>query len=74
MTTWRVAPGRRVTVSINGKQVSNGLELSDSGTFRWTVQDRSAQLIDFVIATDAFHANGDSRSLGVALRSVVLSR
>jgi len=74
MTTWRVAPGRRVTVSINGKQVYNGLEPSDSGTFRWTVQDRSAQLIDFVIATDEFHAKGDSRGLGVALRSVVLSR
>jgi len=74
LTAWPVAPGRHMTVTLNGQQVYNGLIPSDSVPLEWKVTDRSVDLIDIGIITDAIHVPADPRDLGVALRSLAVSR
>jgi hypothetical protein len=74
LTAWPLGPGRNMTVTINGRQVYNGPIPSDSRPLRWKVADRATDLIDIGIITAAIHVPTDPRDLGVALRSLAVSR
>ena len=63
-----------MTVTINERQVYNGPIPSDSRPLRWKVADRATDLIDIDIITAAIHVPADPRDLGVALRSLAVSR
>jgi hypothetical protein len=74
LTAWPVAPGRHMAVTMNGLQVYNGRIPADSVSLNWKVADRSVDLIDIGIDADALHVPADPRNLGVALRSLAVSR